>query len=132
MYSYDRRTAASTDLRRQWSDVVDRHAKALAKDLEDILRSAVPYLKSVGYDLDLKKSYLSVEQHGSDPDRMSGMLTITEREENNTQAIDAQSVKRWVAEATGIYGFPRKVSEGPEKGRDGRPLATWVVDIDES
>lgn len=132
MYSYDRRTAASTDLRKKWSDVVDRHAKALRSDLEDVLKGAVPYLKSVGYDLDLKQSYLSVEQHSSDPDRMSGMLTITEREENNVQAPNADGVRKWVSEALGIYGFPRKVSEGPEKGRNGQPLATWVVDIDES
>ncbi len=131
MYSYDR-TAASTELRNKWKDAVEKHKKALSDDLEDVLKSAVPYLKSVGYDLDLKRSGLSVEQHGSDGDRMSGMLTITEREENSVQAMDAQGVKHWVAEALGIYGFPRKVSEGPEKGRNGQPLATWVVDIDES
>jgi hypothetical protein len=131
MYSYDR-TAATTDLRSDWLDAVQKHDRALNEDLKDVLKKAVPYLKSVGYDLDLKRSYLSVEEHGSDGKRMSGALTVTEREENNVQAKDAQAVKQWVASALGIYGFPRKISEGPEKGRDGTPLATWLVEIDES
>lgn len=131
MYSYDR-TAASTDLRNEWREIVDKHDDAMHKDFEGLLKKAVPYLKSVGYDLDLNRSYLGVEARGSDGKRMAGMLTITEREENTVQARDAQVVKRWMDAALGISGFPRKIGEGPEKGRSGEPLATWVVDIDES
>ncbi len=133
MYSYDRRTAASTYLRQDWFEAIQKHDKALRQDFEDIVKKAVPYLKSVGYDLDLKNSFLDVQMRGgSDGPRMSGQLTVTEREENTTQAVNAESVKRWVLDSIGIHGYPKKTKEGPEKGRNGQPLATWVVDIDES
>jgi hypothetical protein len=120
------------DLRKGWMDIIQKHDKALREDLEDLLKKAVPYLKSVGYDLDLKRSYLEVRRGGSDGPRMSGALVITEREENTVQAPNAESIKRWMVEALDLHGFPQKVSEGPQKGRDGQPLTTWVVDIDES
>jgi hypothetical protein len=132
MYSYDRRTAASTDLRSEWKDIVQKHEKAEQEEFDALIKKAVPYLKSVGYDLVLKDSYLGKKNSGSDGTRMTGQIVVKEREENNTQAKDGRGVSRWLEEALGLYGSAKKQSEGPEKSRSGEPLITWVVDLDES
>ena len=59
MYDYDRRskTAAKMDLHSKWRDIVDKHRKAEAKDMERLLKSCVAPLKKVGLDLNLQKSF---------------------------------------------------------------------------
>lgn len=132
MYSYDRsKTAASMNLYREWRDMVNKADRDLRQEFSELLKKAVPYLKSVGYDLDVSKSYLDKEPRGSDGDRLIGMLYVTEREENNVVAPNAESVRRWVDEALGLWGRPRKVSEGPGTNRAGQPLASWEVDLGE-
>ncbi len=123
MYSYDRRTktAASMDLHSEWREIIDKHEKAEQHDLESLLHKLVNYMKSVGYDLNVRESYIGKRWHGSDGWRMEGQLVIKERAENSVKAPNAESVRRWVKEATGMHTFPAKGSE-PD---------TWVVTISE-
>jgi hypothetical protein len=119
VYSYDRqKTAAKLDVHSKWQDIVMKHEAAESHDFKALVHELVPYLKSNGYDLDVSKSHISKEWHGSDGWRLSGMLTITERAENVAKARNASDVADWVNEATGISGSARHV------GGD-----TWVVDI---
>lgn len=120
------------DLFREWKDIVEYNETKEARDMQALLRKAVPYLRSVGYDLDLDGSFLSKEHHGSDGWRLAGQLVVREREENNTVAPNARSVVQWVEAATGMHGSAQKRSEGPGTNRSGEPLATWVVDISQS
>jgi len=119
-YSYDRRlkTAAKLEVWHAWQDIVQKHEQAEARDFQALLHELVPYLKSNGYDLDVSKSYIGKEYHGSDGWRLTGQLQITERPENVTKATTPQQVKMWVNEATGISGAARHVGGH-----------TWVVDI---
>jgi hypothetical protein len=123
MYSYDRRTktAASMDLHSEWREVIDKHEKAEQHDLKALLDKLVNYLKSVGYDLNVRESYLGKRWHGSDGWRMEGQLVIKERAENTVKAPNAASVKKWVEMATGTYGTPAK----------GKEPDTWIVNISE-
>ncbi len=133
MYDYDRRhkTAATMDLHSEWKDIVDENLTRETRDFQALLRKAVPYLKSVGYDLliDDHRTFLSKEHHGSDGWRIAGQIVVREREENNVQASNPRRVAEWVDQAIGIMGSAKKVSEGPEKDRSGQPLATWIVDL---
>lgn len=132
-YNYDRsKTAASMDFREEWKDILDRHEDAMNADFMALLKKAVPYLKSVGYDLIVTKCYLGKEHHGSDGWRMSGEIVVKEREENTFQADDGRKVSEWIQRALGISGYARKIQEGPDKDRYGEPLKTWSVDISES
>lgn len=81
MTDYDRRskTAAKMDLHDKWRDIVDKHRKAEAKDMERLLKSCVAPLKQAGFDLDMQKSYLDKYYAGSDGTRMEGMLYIEQR-----------------------------------------------------
>lgn len=106
------KTAAKMDLFAKWRQIVEKHEKAEQDDLEKLLKSAVPYLKSVGYDLDLKHSWLGKQWGGSDGWKWTGNLRISERKENTTQAPNADSVRKWVSQALDLHGFPQKISEG--------------------
>jgi hypothetical protein len=136
MYDYDRRskTAATMDLYGEWRDIVQYNETKESRDFQALLRKAVPYLKSVGYDLliDDRRTFLSKEHHGSDGWRIAGQIIIKEREENNVQASDPRRVVGWVDSAIGVYGSASKLSEGPEKDRSGQPLTTWLVDLTQS
>ncbi len=118
-YTYYRpKTAATMDFYAEWKDIVRRHELAEAKDMDALLKTCVNYLKSVGYDLDLSKSYLAKEYHGSDGARIVGSLWLTERPENNVKAEKASQVEMWVNEALQMHGSAR--NRGPY---------TWEVDI---
>ncbi len=115
--------AASMDFHEEWRKVVDEHRKAQDRDFEALLEKAVPYLRSVGYDLDVKRSYLEVEQRGSDGPRLAGMLMLTEREENNVRHDDpknASKVAEWVSQALGVGGRARHMGS-----------FSWAVDLGE-
>lgn len=129
-YSYDRRkTAATLDVHDKWRDIVQKHEAAEQKDFQALLHELVPYLKSVGYDLDVSKSEIGKFYHGSDGVRRSGTLVITEREENTVKAEKPEQVKKWFEEATGLYGHPTKMGE---KQTPRGTVYTWAVDITES
>jgi hypothetical protein len=134
-YSYNRRvrTAAKLDVHDKWSDIVRKHEAAEQQEFQHLLHELVNYFKSNGFDLDVSKSYIGKEWHGSDGWRRSGQLTITEREENNVKSKTPEQVKVWVEEATGLYGYPKKISEKPSRSgpHPGEPVGTWVVDIGE-
>lgn len=132
MYDYDRlrtKRAAQIDLHSKWRAIVSEHYHAERKDMEHLLASLEPYLKSVGLDLDVKRSYLAKKDAGSDGTRLDGELWVTEREENNTLSPNADSVAKWVAEAVDIRGSARLVTKGPAVNRNGEKLGTYVVDI---
>src|SRR5262245_27833045 len=135
MYDYSRtrrvRTAATMDLHGEWRDIVSKHDHAERLEMETLLKKMVPYLGSVGFDLDLRKSYLAKRYSGSDGMRLDGALVVTEREENTTQSPDGQSVSKWLRSAIGIGGSARLVRSGPEKNRMGEKVNTWEVDISE-
>lgn len=114
------KSAASIDAHGEWRDIITKHAKAEQADMDDLVKKLVPYLRSVGYDLEVAKSYLGKEEHGSDGFRRRGALIITEREENTAKASSPQKVAMWVEQATGMHGSARHI--------DGD---TWLVDIDE-
>jgi hypothetical protein len=127
MYGYDRRkTAASMDVHQKWREIVQKHAAAERHDLQAVLHEMVNYLRSVGYDLDVSKSELDKQWHGSDGWRLVGQLMITEREENTVKAETPEQVRKWVEEATGLYGYPKKIGE---QQTPRGPISTWVVDI---
>lgn len=113
--------AAEMDVQQEWEDIVRKHAKAEQDDMDALLKKMVPYLKSVGYDLDVSKSYLGKEMHGSDGNRRRGALVITERKENTVKMESPAKVAQWVASATGLHGSAKRI--------DGD---TWLVDIDEN
>ena len=120
MYSYDRsKTAAPMDFHAKWSEIVTKHAQAERHDFDQLLQEAVKYLRSVGYDLDVGKSYLGKEYHGSDGVRMSGELHITERAENAAKGERPEQVQKWIKEALMLHGSARK----------GSGEYAWVVDI---
>lgn len=125
------KTAAKLDVYDKWQDIVQKHEAAERKDLAALVHELVPYFKSNGYDLDVSKSYLAKRWHGSDGWRIEGMFTITERDENNVKATKPEQVKKWVEEATGLYGTARKLSEQPSKSgpHPGEPVGTWQVEI---
>lgn len=114
------RTAAKLDVYSKWNTIVRKHEQAEAKELNGLLKSLVPYLKSVGLDLDLNRSSLGKYHHGSDGLRMEGILIVQDRPENTVPTTTA-SVRNWVEEATGLYGSVRELSRGG-----------WQVDISES
>lgn len=129
-YSYNRqKTAAKMDFFQEWKDIVDKNEEAVYKDFDALLKKAVPYLRSVGYDLILNKSYLARRHRGSDGWGIEGTLVIKEREENNVQSPNTDSVKKWINEALDLSSSVRKLQEGPDKDRYGDPLVTWEVDI---
>jgi hypothetical protein len=129
-YSYDRRkTAASFDLYEEWREITDKHEKAQQQEYTALLKKAGMYLKSVGYDMDEHRSYISKQYAGSDGTRLAGQLMITEREENNTVARNGQAVARWVADALGVHGSAQLIKTLPETNRSGEPLKIWLVDI---
>ncbi len=127
------KSAAKLEVYPKWRAIVEKHEAAERKEMAALVHELVPYFKSNGYDLDVEKSYLAKRWHGSDGWRMEGMFTITEREENNVKATKPEQVKTWVEEATGLHGYPRKLSERPAKGgpRPGDPITTWQVEISE-
>lgn len=132
MYSYDRsKTAAKMDLHSEWRDIVDYNETKEHRDFQALLKKMVPYFKSVGYDLliDDRRTFISKEHHGSDGWRIAGQLVIRDREENVTQTVDPDRVSMWVDEAIDTRGRAVLDSRGPQKGRNGDPLSTWVVDI---
>lgn len=135
MYDYERqhqtKTAAKMDLHGEWSDIVERHRSEESKAMFRLLQKTTDYLGSVGFDLDIDKSFLDKELRASDGPRMSGHLRITEREENTTSSPDARSAEKWVQSALGVHGSAHLVKEGPEKNRMGQPIKTWVVDLGE-
>ncbi len=130
MHDYDRRkTAATLDVHSKWQDIVEKHEHAEQHDFAVLLKELVPYFKSVGYDLDVSKSHIGKENHGSDGWRRSGTLVITEREENNVKAERPDQVKQWVTEATGLHApYPTKMGE---KDTPRGKVFTWAVDIGE-
>lgn len=133
MYDYDRRTktAATLDVYDKWRDIVKKHDDAEQKDFESLLKELVKYFKSVGYDLDTTKSWLGKRYSGSDGVRITGEFWITEREENNVKFNDLpriDNVKMWVAEATDLYGYPKKVGE---KETPRGTVSTFIVEIGE-
>lgn len=112
-YSYDRtKTAARMDLYSEWRSIVDEHERAEQRDFEALLKELVKYLFSVGYDLDLRKSWLGKYYHGSDGVRMEGNLHVTERPENTVKHEDPRKVVEWVERATGITGSGKRNSDG--------------------
>jgi len=127
MYNYDRRkkTAAKMDLYAKWRDIIDAHAEAERRDLDNLLKSTVPYLKSVGLDIDLRRSYLSKYYHGSDGVRIEGMLYLKDRPENTVKLIEfgeregAERVSKWLDSAIDMYGHAQY-----DKAKD-----EWQVDI---
>ena len=124
MYDYDfrrPRIAAKLNLFGEWRAVVTKHEEAERQELQALLRKLVPYLGSVGYDLDLQKSYLSKDYHGSDGLRIEGFLYVTERPENNTKATKPEQVATWIEAATGMHGGARHLQGD-----------SWVVDISDS
>lgn len=126
MYSYDRRkTAAKMDLHDKWSDIVDKHRKAEAKDMEKLLKSCVAPLKAAGWDLDLKSSYLDKYSSGSDGNRLSGNLRLIQRGERplgGGGGTTRQHIESMLQNTLDVWsGAPREVSDG-----------TWDVDISES
>lgn len=134
MHNYDRRkTAAKLEVHEKWREIVEKHEAAERHDFQALLHELVNYFKSVGFDLDVSKSYIGKEWHGSDGWRREGTLTITERDENNVKSSKPEDVKKWVEEATGLYAYPKKISERPSKGgpHPGEPVGTWQVDIGE-
>lgn len=123
VYSYDRRkTAATMDFHAKWDEIVMKHAQAERHDFDQLLQETVKYLRSVGYDLDLSKSYLGKEYHGSDGIRMSGELYVTERAENTVKHERPEGVAKWIKEALQLHTSPRK----------GSGEYAWVIDISES
>jgi hypothetical protein len=127
MYSYDRRkTAAKLDVFHVWHAIVEKHEAAERKEFAALLHELVNYFHSVGYDLDVGKSYIAKNWHGSDGWRMEGMFTIVEREENTVKATKPQQVEMWVEEATGLHGSAKKIAE---KDTPRGSIGTWQVDI---
>jgi hypothetical protein len=131
MHDYDRRTAhAKLDLSQEWREIVDNHNQAMHRDFDALLKKLVPYLRSVGYDLDPAKSWLDVEYHGSDGARIQGQLHIEERDENTVYATDPRSVVKWVALATDMTGRATKIGELPSR-QENQKRGVWKVDIGE-
>lgn len=134
MYSYDRqtKTAATMDAHSKWRDIVDKHEAAEHKEMEALLKEMAKYLKSVGLDLDVGKSYLGKEYHGSDGVRRAGELVVSERAENNILVERPEMIAKWVAEATDMHGSARRIGTGPGKRQvDDLPIGIWAVDISE-
>lgn len=131
MYSYDRRvrTATKLDVHDKWRDIVQKHEGAEQHEFKQLLHELVNYFHSVGMDLDVSKSFIGKEWHGSDGWRRSGQFMITEREENVTKSQRPEQIEMWVTEATGLHGSAKKISEKPTKW--GGPAGTWLVDIGE-
>lgn len=129
--SYDRRPkmAAKIDLYDKWRDVVDRHDAAERKEMQALLKEAVPYLRSNGLDLDLKRSYLSKYYSGSDGVRMEGVIYVTEREENSMPVLGAEMLERWVEAAIDLRGTARKIGEGKPSRVHNQPVGVWQVDV---
>jgi hypothetical protein len=126
MYSYDRRkTAAKMEVFDQWRDIVERHEKAEQREFKLLLHELVPYFKSNGLDLDVGKSFIGKEWHGSDGWRITGQFVVSERAENTVKSETPESVKGWVEEATGMYCHPRKQAPLPTGG------FTWVCELGE-
>lgn len=119
------------EVHEKWREIVDKHAEAERKDMNALVKELVPYLKSVGFDLDPNKSYLSKRDHGSDGWRLEGVFTMTERDENTTRSTDPKQVREWVEEATGMYGYPKKIGE-KNTGHPVGPVGVWQVEFDES
>jgi len=120
-YSYDRtKTAAKLDVHDEWQAIVDKTEEMERKGFEALIKKLVNYFRSVGYDLDPRKSWLGKVNSGSDGARIQGQFHLTERAENSVKAETKEQVRKWVESATGLYGFPRQV--GPD---------TWVVEIGE-
>lgn len=119
-YTYFRKpkTAATMDFWSKWREIVRKHEKEEERDFDGLLKESVNYLKSVGYDLDLSKSYLGKRYHGSDGVRIVGSLWITERPENQVKAERPDKVEMWVEEALQMRGSAQN-----------RGLYTWEVDI---
>ena len=123
-YDFRNRVAAKMDLYSKWRDIVDKYRKQEAKDFEGLLKSAVPYLRSVGYDLILSESYLDRYNSGSDGVRIEGLLVIRDRDENTVKSIEfgerdgARRVRDWVDEALNMYGTVKYKGDN-----------VWIVDI---
>ena len=131
MYNYDHRTAhAKLDLFQEWHDIVDEHREAMFRDFKGLLNKLVPYLRSVGYDLDVAKSYLDVQWRSSDGPRIDGMLVVEERDENTVYATNPEQVVKWVALATDMTGRARKIAELPGRW-PGQKRGVWQVEIGE-
>lgn len=128
-YDFRGRVAAKLDVHEEWSDIVRKHDRETAQELEALLRKLVPYLRSVGYDLDVNKSYLDKYYSGSDGVRMDGALHVTEREENNTYATEGRRVAEWVGEATGLSGSAKKIGELPGRWSPDQKRGIWLIDI---
>lgn len=131
-YDFRGRVAAKLDVYDAWGDIVRKHDRETADELEALLRKLVPYLRSVGYDLDVSKSYLDKYYSGSDGVRMSGALHVTERDENTTYATESRRVEQWVAEATGLSGSAKKVGELPGRWENQGKRGVWLVDVTSS
>jgi hypothetical protein len=122
MYSYNRtKTAAKINLHNVWKGIVDKYQAKEENEFQELTRELVLYLRSVGYELDWKQSWIGKEWHGSDGWRMSGILYLTESPENTVKAETAQQVEKWVTEATGQWGSASK----------GKLPGEWRVDIGE-
>ena len=134
MYSYDRRkTAASMDAHAKWRDIIRKHEKAEREELDALVKEMAKYLKSEGLELDVRKSYLEKDYHGSDGYRLTGALIVSESKENNVKVTDPQWIRKWVEAATGLYGFVMKTGEGPALRQvDDLPVGVWEVTFDGS
>lgn len=134
MYSYDRRkTAAKLDVYSNWLDIVNKHEASERREMQDLLESLVRYLRSEGLELDVKRSHIGKEYHGSDGARLSGQLVVAEARENVVQASKPEQIRKWVEDATGLYGYPKKIGEGPTLRQvDDQPVGVWLVDISQS
>ena len=124
--TYDRRkTAATIGLNRKWSQITDRLKKSESKAYDNLLKELVPYLKSVGYELDLQRSYIGRKDKGSDGWWMDGMLYVTSRDDTMVKEIEfgpvegAKRVKDWIKDAIGFAPSSVKHVGGN----------TWVADI---
>lgn len=130
-YSYDRtKTAAKLDVYDKWRDIVEKHDQEERKEMDALVKSLVNYFRSVGFDLDVSKSWLGKDYRGSDGHRLMGQFVITEREENTVKYAEypKMDVRGWVEEATGLYGSPRKVGE---KQTPRGIITTFVVELGE-
>lgn len=133
MYSYDRRKiAAQMDVPAKWHDIVTRHAAAEAREMEDLLHEMARYLKSEGLVLDVGRSYLGKEFHGSDGFRREGQLVVSEAKENTIKGSKEQ-IEKWVRAATELHGSAKKIGDGPALRQvDDEPVGVWQIDISES